>query len=57
MVIFWKKTFGLEIIKILFFRNEDWPELIIGMSEVSNRQPFFTEGSFGHYSFNLSTKQ
>ena len=43
--------------KFLFFRNEDWPELTIGVSEVSDGQPFFTKGSFGHYSFNLSTKQ
>lgn len=43
--------------KLLFFRNEDWPELIIGVSKVSNGQPFFTKGSFGHYSFNLSPEQ
>ena len=55
MISFWKEMF--KIMKFLFFRSEDWPELIIGVSEVSNGQCFFTKGSFGYYSFNLPTNQ
>ena len=55
MMSFWKEMF--KIMKFLFFRSEDWPEFIVGVSEISNGQCFFTKGSFGHYSFNLPTKQ
>ena len=38
MISFWKEMF--KIMKFLFFRSEDWPELIIGVSEVSNGHIF-----------------